>query len=66
MHPKRVWKYFGIKNLGEYRDLCLESDTSLLADVFGNFRKTFLKNYRLNSAKFLSISIPMASSFAKN
>ena len=65
MHPKRVWKYFGIKNLGEYRDLYLESDTSLLA-VFGNFRKTFLKNYRLNSAKFLSTSIPMASSFAKN
>ena len=33
MHGKRVHKDFEIKNLGEYHDLYLESDTLLLADV---------------------------------
>ena len=38
-HTKRVCKDFKIKDLGEYNDLHLESDTLLLADVFENFRK---------------------------
>ena len=41
-HPKRVCKDFEIKNLGEYNDLYDESDTLLLADVFGNFRNMCL------------------------
>ena len=32
-----------LKNLGEYHDLYVQSDTLLLADVFENFRKRVLK-----------------------
>ena len=42
-HAKRVCKDFEIKNLGEYYDLYVQSDTLLLADVFGNFRNMCLK-----------------------
>ena len=54
IHAKRVCKDFEIKNLGEYHDLYLKNDTLLLADVFQNFRKMFLKIYCLDLTKFLS------------
>ena len=44
---------FEIRNLGEYHDLYLKSDTLLLAYVFDNFRKMYLKIYHLYLAKFL-------------
>ena len=53
MHAKRVCKDFEIKNLGEYHDLYLKSDTLPLA-VFKNFRKMCLKIYHLDPVKFLS------------
>ena len=37
-HAKRVSKDFEIKNLGEYHDLYIQSNTLLLVDVFENFR----------------------------
>ena len=37
LHSKRVCKDFEIKNLGEYHNLYLKSDTSLLPDVLKNF-----------------------------
>ena len=37
-HAKRVCKDFEIKNLVEYHDLYVQSDTLLLADVFNNFQ----------------------------
>ena len=37
-HAKRVCKDFQIKNLGEYLDLYVQSNTLLLADVFENLR----------------------------
>ena len=33
-HVKRVYKEFNNKILGDYHDLCLHTDTLLLADVF--------------------------------
>ena len=52
-HAKRVCEDFGIKYLREYHDLHVQSDTLLLADVFQNFRNTFLGTYELNPVKFL-------------
>ena len=37
-HAQKVWDVFGIKKLGEYCNLCAQSDTLLLANVFENFR----------------------------
>ena len=54
MHVKRVCKDFEIKNLGEYRDIYLKSDTPLLSDVFENFRKMCLNIYHVDAVKFLS------------
>ena len=38
----------------EYHDLHIQSDTSLLADVFENFRNMCVKIFKLDTAKFLS------------
>ena len=48
-------KRFKLKNIGEYHDLYVQSDTLLLADVFENFRNTCLKVYELDPAHFLSL-----------
>ena len=53
-HVKRVLKYFNDKNLGVYHDLCVQSDTLLLADVFENFRNKCIEIYKLDPAHFLS------------
>ena len=53
-HPKRVCKDFETKNLGEYHDLYVQSNTLLLIDVSENFRNMCLKIYELNPVKFLS------------
>ena len=53
-NAKRVCKDFEIKNLGEYRDLHLQSDILMSANVFENFRNICLKIYKLGPAKLLS------------
>ena len=56
-HAKRVCKVFQIKNLGEYHDLYVQSDTLLLGDVFENFRSMCREIYELDPAKFLSAPV---------
>ena len=51
-HAHNVWKTFNIKNVGEYHDLYVKSDTLLLADVFESFRKTCQKEYHLDPTSF--------------
>ena len=66
-HTKRVFKDFETKNLEEYHDLCVESDTLLLADAVEKFRNMCLEIYKLDPAKFLSVArISMASNFKKD
>ena len=52
---KRVRKKLGdYQNLDDYQDLYVQSDKLLLADVFENFRKMYLKIYGFDPAHFLS------------
>ena len=54
MHAKRVCKGLEITKLCASHDLHLKSDTLILADVFENFRKMYLKIYHLDPVKCLS------------
>ena len=54
-HAKRVWKKFGIRNMGEYHDLYLKSDVLLLADVFEAFRETSMSAYNLDPCHYLTL-----------
>ena len=45
---------FGIKNLGEYHDLYVQTDTLLLADVYEKFRDKCIEIYGIDPSYFLS------------
>ena len=53
-HAQKVWDVFKIKNLGEYHDLYVQSDTLLLADVYENFRNMGLDIYEFDPVYFVS------------
>ena len=53
LHAQKVWDVFEIKNLGEYHDLYVQSDTLLLADAFEKFRDKCIEIYQLDPAHFL-------------
>ena len=55
-HALKVFNKFNIKNLGEYHDLYVQSDTILLADVFESFRILCLNTYKTDPAYFLSLT----------
>ena len=54
-HGNNVFKRFKLKNLGEYHDLYVQSDTLLLPDVFENFRNKCFEVYELDPVHFLSL-----------
>ena len=56
MQITRTQKDFERKNLGEYHDLYVQSDTLLLVNVFEKFRNICHKLYELDLAIFLSAS----------
>ena len=51
---QKVFEKFEFKNLGEYHDLYVQSDTLLPEDVFENFRSKCIVIYELVPAHFLS------------
>ena len=51
---KKVINEFGLKNLGEYHDLYVQSNTLLLPDVFENFRDKCIEIYELDPAPGLA------------
>ena len=53
-HAQKVWGLFEIKNLGEYHDVYVQSDTLLLSDVFENFRNMCLNKYKRDPVYFVS------------
>ena len=55
-HVQKVFEELKLKNLGDYHDLYVQSDTLLLADVFENFRNKCIKIYELDPDHSLSVS----------
>ena len=53
-HAKRVWQTFNCHTMRDYMNLYLKTDVLILADVFENFRKFSLENYRLDPAHYVS------------
>ena len=52
-HAQKVFEELKIKNLGDYHDLYVQSETLLLTDVFENFRSKSIEMYELHPAHFL-------------
>ena len=53
-HAQKVFEEFKLKNLRDYHDLHVQSDTLLLEDVFENFRDKCFEIYELNPVHFFS------------
>jgi hypothetical protein len=49
-----IWKKFDCKNLQDYHDIYLKSDTILLSDVFEGFRTMSLSTYKLDPVHYLT------------
>ncbi|XP_044005477.1 uncharacterized protein LOC122850384 [Aphidius gifuensis] len=51
-HATNVWKKLKIQSLGEYSDLYLRLDITLLADIFENFRENCRQAYGLDALHY--------------
>ena len=51
-HAKKVWETCSCEFLGDYHDLYLKTDVSLLAGVFQTFRRTCMNAYKLDPLHF--------------
>ena len=51
-HAQRARDKFHCKTLEDYRDIYLNNDILLLADIFEKFRNTCLHNYRLDPVHY--------------
>ena len=65
-HAQKVRDVFEINNRGEYHDLYVQSDTLLLANVFGNFRNMCLDIYGVDPVYFVSNTRISMASLLKN
>ena len=54
-HAQNVFKKY-CKNMGDYHDFYVQTDTLFLADVFENFRNKCLEIYDLDPSYFHSAS----------
>ena len=54
LHAQKLWNAFKIKSLSEYDDLCVQSDTSSLADVFEKFKDKCRDKYEFDPVHFSS------------
>ena len=52
---QKIWKHFGIRNLGEYHDLYSQTDVLLLTDGFEHFRDLCLEYYGLDPAHYFTL-----------
>ena len=51
-HATKVWGTFNLQTMGDYHDSYLKSDILLLADVFENFRSTYLQYYKVDPCHY--------------
>ena len=54
LHAQKIWEVFRIRNLGEYHNLYVQTDTLLLADVFQNFSNKCIDIYGIHPVYFAS------------
>ena len=51
-HAQTVWRAFGMKDLGDYHNLFLETNVLWLSNIFKTFRMTCLEHYTIDPAHF--------------
>ena len=54
-HAQKVWDVFEIRNLADYQDLYVQTDTFLLSDVFEKCRDKCIGIYGLDPSHLLSV-----------
>ena len=55
-HAQRVWREFGMKDLGDYHDLHLKTDMLLLSNAFETFKNKFFRTFCPQSGSLLHLS----------